>query len=49
MNLREELTKEHAEILELLGAAKKGRGFEDTRWRDNFFAARKLFAAHLAR
>ena len=47
MNIVETLTREHREILELVNAFKKGKGFEDTAWREKLFAAKKLFLHHL--
>ena len=47
MNIVDTLTREHREILELVNAFKKGRGFQDSQWRDNLFAAKKLFLHHL--
>lgn len=49
MNLVAELKKEHAEILDILNAFKKGRGFDSQEWRDNLFRAKKKFLDHLAR
>lgn len=47
MNIVETLTREHREILELVNAFKKGKGFEDAVWREKLFAAKKLFLHHL--
>ena len=47
MNIVETLTREHREILELVNAFKKGKGFEDAAWREKLFAAKKLFIHHL--
>ena len=47
MNIVETLTREHREILGLVNAFKKGKGFEDAAWREKLFAAKKLFIHHL--
>ena len=47
MNIVETLTREHREILELINAFKKGKGFENAAWREKLFAAKKLFLHHL--
>lgn len=49
MQLVDELKQEHREILELLNAFKKGRGFEASSWRNDLFRARSLFLSHLAK
>ena len=47
MNIIETLTREHREIIDLLNAFKKGKGFENAEWREKLFAAKKLFLRHL--
>ncbi len=42
-----ELKKEHAELFALLEAFKKGRGIDGSGWKDDLFAAKKLFLDHL--
>jgi hemerythrin-like domain-containing protein len=47
MNLIQSLTSEHKEIEHLINGFKIGKGFQDAAWRDNLFAAKKLFLSHL--
>jgi hypothetical protein len=42
-----ELKQEHEELFVLLEAFKKGRGVDGTGWKENLFAAKKLFLEHL--
>jgi hemerythrin-like domain-containing protein len=42
------LKSDHAEILTLINAFKKGTGFQDSGWRDDLFKAKDLITKHLS-